>query len=185
MTFNQVFDSFPIPGQHACEWRWFMALVKIYFEIKNVWNPQVVEIGIKKKGQKPFYEKMLNAFYLGVDYDMRFVVPDVLGNSQEESTRDDLVKKLNGKSIDLLFIDANHRYQFVKRDYELYSPLVKYLVVFHDINHPGPKRLWKELQEEKPENRTFVTISNLFPTKQFPGKEGKLEMGIGIIIKEE
>ena len=89
--------------------------------------------------------------------------------------------------IDLLFIDANHKYDFVKRDYQLYSPLVKHIIAFHDINHPGPGKLWQELNTEKPINRTFISFSNILPTEQFTQHAPMevLKMGIGIIVLEK
>jgi len=51
--------------------------------------------------------------------------------------------------IDLLFIDGNHTYEAVKRDYDLYSPLLVSggVIVLHDVgaNHVnGPSRVMYE-----------------------------------------
>ena len=75
-------------------------------------------------------------------------------NSQLDSTRDKLLKILNKRKIDLLFIDGDHRYKGVKRDWELYYPLVREggFIAFHDIcTHPAVanchvEKLWKELK---------------------------------------
>ena len=58
-------------------------------------------------------------------------------DSQQESTRDRLVRSLAGETIDFLFIDGDHNYDAVQRDFELYSPLVRSggIVAFHDILH--------------------------------------------------
>jgi predicted O-methyltransferase YrrM len=84
-------------------------------------------------------------------------------DSQKKSTRDELITKLKGRKIDFLFIDGDHRYTEVKKDWKLYAPLVKSngLIVFHDILfHPKlPKckvdRLWNEIKRQY-RNREFI-----------------------------
>jgi len=75
-------------------------------------------------------------------------------DSHEEKTRNLLRKKLDGRSIDFLMIDGDHRYRGVKRDFQLYAPLVRQngLIALHDIL-PHPKvpsckvdRLWREIR---------------------------------------
>ncbi len=76
-------------------------------------------------------------------------------DSHRKETAGRVTRMLKGRRIDLLFIDGDHRYSGVKRDWELYSPLVKDngLIVFHDILfHPKVRvckvdRFWKEIKE--------------------------------------
>jgi hypothetical protein len=53
----------------------------------------------------------------------------------------DRAKEFKDNSIDFLFIDANHTYEFVKRDIEYYLPKMKKgsIMAGHDYNehHPG------------------------------------------------
>ena len=61
---------------------------------------------------------------------------------------------LDGKPVDFLFIDGDHSYEGVKRDYEMYSPLVRPggMIAFHDITGSSPELVggvpvfWRELK---------------------------------------
>jgi predicted O-methyltransferase YrrM len=79
----------------------------------------------------------------------------LLADSHQESTRALLSETLAGAEIDFLMIDGDHTYEGVRRDFELYSPLLSAsgLVAFHDIlPHPEHSRcevhlFWKEVKE--------------------------------------
>jgi predicted O-methyltransferase YrrM len=65
-------------------------------------------------------------------------------------------KILKENSLDFLFIDGDHSYEGVAKDFELYAPLVKKngLIAFHDIVHGSPENVggvpifWKQLKEK-------------------------------------
>lgn len=68
---------------------------------------------------------------------------------------------LQARAIDFLFIDGDHSYEGVKKDFELYSPLVDGLIVFHDIVYHTKMKsdvplLWKELKGDY-EHYEFVS----------------------------
>jgi len=59
----------------------------------------------------------------------------IRGDSHSAEARDRVLKILDGAALDYLFVDADHTYDGVRRDFEMYSPLVREggIVVFHDI----------------------------------------------------
>lgn len=59
----------------------------------------------------------------------------IRGDSHLPETRDAVTAALAGRPIDFLFIDADHTYEGVRKDYELYAPLVRGggVIAFHDI----------------------------------------------------
>lgn len=78
----------------------------------------------------------------------------VFGDSHDLATVETLKGLLQGRAIDVLFIDGDHSYRGVKSDLEMYSPLVKPggLIALHDIvDHPTQpdievSRLWAEVK---------------------------------------
>jgi cephalosporin hydroxylase len=74
-------------------------------------------------------------------------------DSHRIETQIRVTRALQGAQLDLLFIDGDHTYDGVKRDFEMYSPLVKKggIVAFHDIvqvQDAGVEvaRFWKEIK---------------------------------------
>lgn len=75
-------------------------------------------------------------------------------DSHLERSLDAVRDKLDGEPLDFLFIDGDHTYDGVRRDFEMYAPLVRPggLVAFHDIaSHADPTcqvdRFWNELKQ--------------------------------------
>ncbi len=78
----------------------------------------------------------------------------ILADSHKASTLDELRIRLKDRMIDVLFIDGDHSYAGVRKDFEMYSPLVREggIIAFHDtVEHdPGSgcevERFWKEIK---------------------------------------
>lgn len=75
-------------------------------------------------------------------------------DSHNSKTLNMVKEILNGEGLDFLFINGDHTYEGVKKDFEMYSPLVREggVITFHDIV-PGPPesvggvpRFWNEIK---------------------------------------
>ncbi|GIW67077.1 MAG: hypothetical protein KatS3mg095_0975 [Candidatus Parcubacteria bacterium] len=74
-------------------------------------------------------------------------------DSHKQETLEKVKEILNGNQLDFLFIDGDHSYEGVKKDFEMYSPLVKKggIIAFHDIVQGGDNKIevpffWQELK---------------------------------------
>lgn len=85
-------------------------------------------------------------------------------SSADPTTLGRVKAALGARSIDFLFIDGDHSYEAVKRDYELYGPLVRPggLIALHDVARSaapgteGAARFWRELTEGAGQFSEFV-----------------------------
>jgi len=173
------------PSQHLPEWRLFLELCELYMKKRGITKPIVVELGIWNNYQKKFYEQLLGAEHIGINITKKRSVPDIQGNTRDPWTLGTLKKRLDGRAINILFIDADHHYEAVKKDFELYAPLCADIVAIHDIvtKSAGVHRFWDELREaamHRKEYKDFLFVS----INQRHFRKGLAEgPGIGMIIK--
>ena len=79
----------------------------------------------------------------------------IRADSHLPSTLAQFEQILRGRAVDLMFIDGDHTYEGVKKDFEMYSPFVRNggVVAFHDIlKEQGEadcevNRFWNEIKE--------------------------------------
>jgi predicted O-methyltransferase YrrM len=111
----------------------------------------------------------------------------IRGDSHADATRARVADVLGGELLDFLFIDGDHTYDGVKRDFELYRDLVRPggLVAFHDIT-PGSAEgdgaqeveTSRLLSGEVP--RFWAEVRERFPTTELAGSELGF-YGIGLV----
>lgn len=111
----------------------------------------------------------------------------ISGDSHATATRRILLEMLQGRRIDLLFIDGDHRYAGVRADLEDYGRLVSRggLVALHDIclateewgPNAGVSKLWQEL------NSVLQTVEIIDPhgTSRVRRGQRAWAWGIGLI----
>jgi len=180
------------PSQHPPEWEMFLHVCDAYLKKSGVKNPIVVELGILWGKQKRFYEELLGARHIGVDSEDSRGIPEIKGYTDYKGTVDELKRLLGGKPIDILFIDASHRYNYVRRDFEIYSPLCSGIIALHDIetgrfsgrNRQEVWRLWDELVEESYQKEGKYSDYMFLSIRQCrAGRTHGRRMGIGVMIK--
>jgi len=184
----QLFDKLMEhgPDQHPPEWRMFLEICEMYLKKHGIENPIVVELGVSKNNQKKFYEQLLGAEHIGIDRFATRGIPDILGDLYSPETMKALRERLGGRPINILFIDALHDYNSVKKDFEMYSPLCSDIVALHDVencrNENDTRRMvWKFWDELKGVGKNEVFMSLLI--HQYKDTGNRRQMGIGMMIK--
>lgn len=149
---NSVYNSFPKTGQNKIE---LLELSKILYFHK----PQnFLEIGTQYGGTfyllsslssgKKISIDLEGGAYGGLDIEtikernsvLKSFFPDchlLNMDSHLETTLDSVKKILNGEKLDLLFIDGDHSYSGVRKDFEMYRQILRAggILIFHDINY--------------------------------------------------
>lgn len=167
-------------GQDFEEFKLFLEYIGYFFLMRGVSNPLVVEIGTRRNRQKQFYEEFLNAEHIGIDISDRYGTPDILGDSHDKKTYLTLLKTIGGRNVDLLFIDGDHTYDGVRKDYFMYSPLVERgIIAVHDIacerKDVEVSLFWSNLIQTD-HRYSYMTIFNW---------REKDRMGIGLQVKDK
>jgi len=101
----------------------------------------------------------------------------IRGDSKAKSTLDELKEILKGDRIDFLYIDGDHTYEGIKKDFNIYKNLMSSngIIGFHDINtHKegyGVVEFWNEIKSNY-RHEEFI-------------KEGSRIMGNGLIYLQK
>lgn len=147
-----------------------------YARIVDKLRPKtVLEIGTYRGGTLFIHSRLASANAILVSIDLpgslpgrvwrwmhtpifnRFIKDDqrlhlLRANSHRRETLNMVSQFLNGRQLDLLFVDGDHSYTGVRTDFEMYAPLVRSggIIAFHDIViQPPPSdvaRFWNGIK---------------------------------------
>lgn len=117
------------------------------FLLSRLVSPHSTIITIDLHRYKEWKYEIMSNFAIKSDSKIEFVT----GDTRSEDTLKLFEEKLKGRELDLLFIDGDHRYLGVKKDFENLSRYVRRggIIAFHDIV-PGKDNevpiFWEELR---------------------------------------
>ncbi len=171
-----MFDKYQAE-QRMPEVIWF------YRHVEQIKPKVIVEIGIKEGGNLKVLSSHLDkdGLAVGIDWrtneipwkmdDSECPVEYINGDSHSPEVIEKLKAVLNGREIDVLFIDGDHSKEGMLRDFADYGPMVRTggIIAVHDIYYlTEVAAAWKEV----PGNQRFESEYN------------QSSIGIGFIIKE-
>jgi len=110
------------------------------------------------------------------------------GSSHSEGTHSQLSSLLKKKKIDLLFIDGDHSYEGVKKDFELYKSSVSKngIIAFHDIVPDSFSRTGIKTSSYVGEVPQFWNeIKKKYKYKEFIESDDQDGCGIGVIYVDQ
>ncbi len=148
-------DIIEIIGKHSVNMqqrRGEFALFCHWIKHNNIRN--YLEIGLNKGGTFAALNEIFNFdVCCGIEIDpLKLRIPPdpnmkfYFGDCRDKEA---VFWALDNAPFDLIFIDGSHKYEAVKRDFELYAPLGRFIAL-HDTNkYEGVKQFWDELTRRK------------------------------------
>jgi predicted O-methyltransferase YrrM len=97
------------------------------------------------------------------------------GSSHDAEVAAAVISALDGAPLDLLFLDGDHSADGVRRDFDMYAPLVRPggIIALHDIDGDGGvPALWRA---ERARGRRIEFVDRIHPPQG---------LGIGVLVKE-
>lgn len=157
-------------------------VVWFYRRAEAIQPKVIVEIGIKEGGNIRLLSTLLSEDGLAVGIDMgrditwdistaKCKVVGIKGDSHDKAVIEKLRNVLDGRRVDILFIDGDHSYEGMLADYNDYSPFVRSggIIAVHDTYYlEAVGRAWRDLPAENKVEHEYNQSS----------------LGIGIVYKQ-
>lgn len=113
----------------------------------------------------------------------------IRADSHAAETKQRVLRLLSGEPLDYLFLDGDHSYDGVRRDFEMYAPLVRSggIVAFHDIvvHHPETqcevRKFWHEIKQRY-RHREIIEDRKLAPAPIALTGASMETSGLGILF---
>jgi len=170
-------------AQDMTEWQIYLEIIAAYFQSRKILKPVVVEIGLMHNSQRQYYKEILGAEHIGIDVNQNSQ-PDILGDSHAPETLKALEDRLEGRKIDLLFIDGNHSYRAAQMDFIIYEPLTKHIIAFHDIAATVNSEVYKLWATFYSDPRFMIISLNKGFEAADQTKGSYIDMGIGLLLRQ-
>ncbi len=106
------------------------------------------------------------------------------GSSSSRTTMDRITELLDGSQLDVAFIDGNHSYEGVLKDFLLYRHLVREngFILFHDIVQDHRVRYGREtMRWSGGVPKLWTQLKSLYPFREFVQDYDQDGLGIGVI----
>ena len=186
----------PFFGWGVKFWQYPNQFSKLLNFLKNKDIESYLEIGVRYGGTFIIINELLKRYYPLLESHCIDIMPasEILDSYQKKFTKQPffyhemdslspyLYQRIEGeekvvpeKKIDLIFIDACHSYQCIKRDYHASLMFGPKYIIFHDIantNTKGARIAWQEFKKNHKKSYEFID--------QYDGMNGKY-LGIGVI----
>jgi len=139
-------------------------------------NATIISVDLPKGFYGGGYKKWKSPIYRSFAIQKQ-KVKLIRANSHSQETLNAVKHLMNQKKIDFLFIDGDHTYAGVKKDFEMYSNLVKKggIIAFHDIVEHSSEGGCQV-------NKFWDEIKNNYQTLEIIQDKSQKWAGIGIIF---
>jgi len=196
-TFNQAFD---FTTKHIKSYQVKSEVQGLIELIRDLEPKSYIEIGTADGGTHFLIRKLCESIDLSVAIDTdirnRFLIDRITSTADSHyisgySSAPNTLKAVNRVfpekgTVDLLFIDGDHRYDGVKSDFELYQPLVRKggYIIFHDIVEDWGQRYGRETNKYTGGVPTFFSeIKGDYQHHRFVEDLEQDGFGIGVLIQ--